>query len=156
MILHDEEYLPQALALITSAKNTIDIATFKAEIPTKTTHFRLKILYGLLCEKRDAGVKIRFLININEKKRGTPRSNIPAIQYLKAHKIDTKTLRENRCMHAKIIMADQDRAIVGSHNLSIKSCFNNFEISYLIIDPVNIARLAALYNNTWINAQPTP
>ena len=149
MLLYDNEFLPQAIALIESAKSHIRIATFKAEIPLKPQGLKLKRFFDILAEKKSQGIQIDFLINKNDNKRGNPRSNIPTIQYLKARKINVRTLRDNRCAHAKVILVDQERAIIGSHNLSMKSCFENFETSFLVSDPANIARLAAVYNETW-------
>lgn len=154
MLLYDNEFLPQACALIESAKHHIKIATFKAEIPLKPQGLKLKRFFDILAEKKSQGIQIDFLINKNDNKRGNPRSNIPTIQYLKARKINVRTLRDNRCAHAKVILVDQERAIIGSHNLSIKSCFANFETSFLVSDPANIARLAAVFNETWLSGKP--
>ena len=149
MLLYDNEFLPQAIALIESAKSHIRISTFKAEISLKPAGIRLKRLFDLLAEKKDQGVQVDFLINKNDKKIGTPRTNFSVIKYLVNKKINIRTLRDNRCCHAKIIIADQERAIIGSHNLSIKSCFDNFETSFIVSDPANIARLCAIFNETW-------
>ena len=120
MLLYDNEFLPQAIALIESAKSNIRIATFKAEISLKPQGYKLKRFFDILAEKKSQGIEVNFLINKNDNKRGTPRSNIPAIQFFKAHKINIRVLRDNRCAHAKIILVDQERAIIGSHNLSLR------------------------------------
>jgi len=154
MILFDEEFLPQAIAMIQSAMARIDIATFKAEITSKPRGTRLRDFFRILCEKRDQGLIVNFLINWNDERRVVPAANVYAIRYLKEHKINVRIIRGGRCCHAKILMVDRDRAIIGSHNLSVRSCHNNFEVSYLILDPVNIARLAAIYDRTMIDTQP--
>lgn len=153
MLLYDNEFLPQAIALIESARSHIRISTFKAELSTKPAGLKLKKLFDLLDEKKSQGVQIDFLINKNDKNVGTPRTNHIVIKHLLAQKINVRTLRDNRCCHAKIIIADQERAIIGSHNLSIKSCFDNFETSFIITDPANIARLCAIFNETWRTGQ---
>jgi len=154
MILIDEEYLPQAIALISSAQSRIDIATFKAEITSKPRGQRLRDFFRILCEKKSQGVQINFLISWNDERRIVPMANLYAIQELKKHKINVRILRDDRCCHAKIILVDRDRAIIGSHNLSVRSCHNNFEVSYLILDPANIARLAAVYERTLLDTLP--
>ena len=153
MLLYDNEFLPQAIAIIESAKSHIRISTFKAEISTKPIGLKLKKFFDLLATKKGQGVQIDFLINKNDKRVGTPRTNYTAIKYLTTQKINVRTLRNNRCCHAKIIIADQERAIIGSHNLSIKSCFDNFETSFVVSDPANIARLCAVFNETWRTGQ---
>jgi phosphatidylserine/phosphatidylglycerophosphate/cardiolipin synthase-like enzyme len=154
MILLDEDFLPQAFALVISAKERIDISTFKAEINQKTRGLRLKQFFNLLYEKKSQGIQVNFLINWNDTRRSVPLANISAIKDLKAHNINVKILSGNRCCHAKILLVDRNRAIIGSHNLSVRSCHNNFEISYLIEDPASTARLAAIYDKILQEAQP--
>lgn len=154
MILIDEDFLPQAIALITSAKSRIDIATFKAEITSKPRGLRLRQFFNLLYEKRSAGLTINFLINWNDERRVVPMANLCAIRELKLHKINVRVLHGGRCCHAKIILVDRDRAIIGSHNLSVRSCHNNFEVSYIIDDPADVVRLSAVYDRTLLDSQP--
>ena len=147
MLLVDNEFLEQAIAFITTAQRRIDIATFKAEITSKPRGRRLHIFFETLIKRREAGVQINFLINWNEERRACPACNISTIQELKRHKVNVRILPNNRCCHAKILIADQNKAIVGSHNLSIKACHNNFEVSYIILEPVAVARLSAVYDH---------
>lgn len=154
MIIHDQEFLPQAISLINSSERRIDIATFKAEITNRPRGKRLRQFFELLYKKHAAGVEVNFIINWNTQHRAVPRTNHVVIRELKANKINVRVLPQNRCCHAKIILVDQDKAIVGSHNLSVQSCRNNFEISYLVTEPVALARLQAIYNQ--IIRQATP
>lgn len=148
MLLIDNDFLPQATALISASHRRIDIATFKAEITSKPRGQRLRHFFDILFEKKSQGLQVNFLINWNTERRAMPPTNIFVIQELKRHKCNVRILRHDRCCHAKIIIVDQDKAILGSHNLSIKSCHNNFEASYLVLDPVSIARISAVYENT--------
>lgn len=154
MLLKDEEFLPQATAMIDMAHHHIDIATFKAELISRPNGRRLRIFFDKLFEKAAAGVKIRFLINWHDSRRAVPLTNLLVIQEFKKRNIEIRKLPFNRCCHAKILLVDQRRAIVGSHNLSVKSCHNNFEISYLIMDPVSVARLSCIFCHTYQNSQP--
>jgi len=152
MILVDEDFLPQAVALVSTAKKRIDISTFKAEITSKPRGRRLRCFFDCLFEKREAGLQINFLLNWNKDHRAVPLCNISTIRELKNHKINVRILPNDRCSHAKIIIADQDKAIIGSHNLSVKSCHNNFEISYLDFNPGSVARLCKAYDHTFLTA----
>lgn len=152
MILHDNEFLPHALAMIDAAKTSVDISTFKAEITHKPRGRRLVALFDKLYEKKSQGLRVRFLINYHDDKRIIPKTNLSAINYLKNHRIEVRCQSHNRCNHAKILLVDTDKAIVGSHNLSVKSCHNNFELSYLIQDPVNVCYLQAIFDRVFLNA----
>lgn len=152
MILHDNDFLPHALALIDTAKSSVDISTFKAEITSKPRGRRLTVFFDKLYEKKSQGIRIRFLINYHDDHRIIPKTNLSAINNLKNHKIDVRCQSHNRCNHAKLILVDTEKAILGSHNLSVKSVHNNFEISYLLTDPVNVCHLQAIFDRVFLNA----
>jgi len=139
--------------MIDMASRSIDISTFKAEITSKSRGRRLRLFFEKLFEKRANGVRIRFLINCHDDRRLVPLTNFSTIKELKQRKIEIRKLPGNRCCHAKILIVDQRRAIIGSHNLSIRSCHNNFEVSYLLLDPVSVNRLTSVFESTFNNAQ---
>lgn len=153
MILIDQDFLPQATALISMAQRRIDLATFKAEITSKPRGQRLRLFFDTLFEKRAAGLQINFLLNWNDNRRVVPLCNLATILELKRRKINVRILPNNRCCHAKVIIVDQDKAIIGSHNLSIAGCHNNFEVSYIIRDLVSVARLSSVFEHTLQNSQ---
>ena len=152
MLLVDNEFLAQAIAFITTAQRRIDVATFKAEMTSKPRGRRLHTFFDELFKKREAGLQVNFLLNWNDDRRAVPACNRFTILELQRHKINVRILRNNRCCHAKIIIVDQSKAIIGSHNLSIKACHNNFETSYIILDPVNVARLSSVFEHTLLNS----
>ena len=153
MLLIDQDFLPQATAIIGMAQRSIDITTFKAELCLKPRGRRLQLFFDVLIEKRKNGVQIRFLINWHNEQRCVPLTNLVVMRELAQCKIDVRVLPANRCCHAKILLVDQRRAIIGSHNLSVKSCHNNFEVSYLISDPASLARLSEVFEHTFQNSQ---
>jgi len=153
LILTDNEFLPQARALIETAEKSIDICTFKAEITTKPRGLALLHFFKDILLKARAGVRVRFLINWNDERRSCPKTNLYVITELKKANIPIRHLKNNRCCHAKAIIVDKKRAIIGSHNLSVKSCHNNFEISFLSHDPEVIKRLSDVYDKSFYNAE---
>ncbi len=152
LLLTDNEFLPQAKALVESAERSIDISTFKAEITTKPRGLALLHFFKALLQKAKEGVRIRFLINWNQERRSCPKTNLYVITELKKAGIDIRHLRNNRCCHAKTIIVDKRKMIIGSHNLSVKSCHNNFEISYIISDPENVGALSGVFETSFMGA----
>lgn len=153
MLLVDQDFLPQATSLISTATRHIDIATFKAEITLKPRGYRLRLFFWELFRKQREGVQVNFLINWNTKQRVVPLTNRYVIQQLKRQGVNIRILPDDRCCHAKILIVDRRIAIVGSHNLSVRSCHNNFEVSYLIQKPADIARLTAAFNHVFLAAK---
>lgn len=153
MTIIDNEFLPHAKALVESAKGSIDISTFKAEITTKPRGEALLHFFKSLAIKAKQGIKIRLLINWNTERRSCPKTNLYVIQELKKSNIQVRHLKNNRCCHAKALIVDKQKVIIGSHNLSVKSCHNNFEISLLLDEPDSIKRLSDVFDTSWLGAK---
>lgn len=153
LIITDSEYLPAAKSLLEQAEKSIDIATFKLEDNDKPRGRKIKEFWQLLIEKAKNGIKVRLLMNWHDDKRSVARTNQAISTKLKQHQIPVRFLRNNRCCHAKILLADKKKALIGSHNLSIRSCQANFEISYLLSVPEEIANLSSTYEHSWQDAQ---
>ena len=151
--LRDEKFLPAAIELVTEAKKSIYISTFKIELTSKRRGLRLKQFFDVLQEKHLGGVDVRILTNKRDNRGHIPESNAYAFYHFKKNKIPIRSLPNSRVVHAKLLIVDERKAILGSHNLSIKSCHNNFEMSFLIDDPVTLAYLESTYSYMWFKAK---
>ena len=149
LLLIDDNFLPVVKMLIENAKKTIDITTFKAEICHLSRGEKLLLFWDMLTKKAKEGVRIRLLLNWNDERRGVAKTNLYAMTELKKAGIKTRFLPNNRCCHAKIICVDSSKAIIGSHNLSVKSTASNFEISYLITAAEEIAELSKVFSQSY-------
>ncbi|HLL51444.1 MAG TPA: phospholipase D-like domain-containing protein, partial [Thermomicrobiales bacterium] len=63
-------------------------------------------------------------------------------------------LASGHYIHAKIIVADGERAFVGSQNLSATSLDQNRELGIIVDDPVNLARLMRTFEADFRSATP--
>ena len=148
-ILKDEQFLPAALSLIAGAKKSIYISSFKTEITSKRRGLRLKQFFDILVKKAGEGVDVYLLTNKRDNRGHVPESNAFALRFLKVTKVKVRHLCNNRLCHAKLLIVDKETAICGSHNLSVKSCHNNFELSCLLTDDQPVLLLVAAYENAW-------
>jgi len=153
MLIVDNQFIAYALALVKQSKIEISITTFKIERSDKPRGKIIEQFFTALLEKAAEGVKIKLLFNWHDDKKSIARTNQPAGNFLKARSIEVRHLKNNRCCHAKTIISDGCKAIIGSHNLSCRSLSNNFEISYLISDPVEVASLQSVFAHSWQDAQ---
>jgi len=153
--LKDEEFLPVAKGLIHSATKTICISTFKAEITAKPRGRKLFDFFQVLADKANSGVDVRVLISPREDGKHIPPANVKALHFFQKTKIKVKHLQNCRLVHAKIILTDNEFAIIGSHNLSVKANTNNFELSVFISDPTYCHNLAMMYNDLWDKSRNT-
>lgn len=152
-LLVDENFLPSAINLIGKAEKLIYISTFKAELTTKPRGRRLHKFFELLLEKARLGIDVRLLISKREEYGHIPLTNLFAVRAMKEGKVKVRHLRNSRLCHAKILLVDDFAGILGSHNLSIKSCHSNFEVSYFFYDSSIIDHLYNVYLRLWDNAK---
>ncbi len=153
MILKDEHFLKRAKERISHAKTCIMISTFKAEITTKRRGSALKEFFDLLIAAANEGVDVLLLTNGKEHRGHIPDSNAYACRYLKKTKVKVRVLPNARVCHAKLIMVDWNVAILGSHNLSVRSCHNNFELSVEIFDKNLLQDLFLMFSENWGRAK---
>lgn len=153
LLVVDNQYLSQSIAMINEAQKEICISTFKLERNEKPRGRRLQAFFDAIIQKLKSGVKVKVLFNWHDDKRCVPKTNYAASQSLKRYGADVRHLKNNRCCHAKLILVDKLKALLGSHNLSVRSCENNFELSYLIPDPESISHLSAIFESSFNDAQ---
>lgn len=153
ILLIDEVFLPAAKALVSMARRSIYISTFKAEITSKPRGRKLSRFFDNICQQKMAGLDVRLLINTTTPRGSIPLSNSYAIAFLKKNRVAVRILPHERTCHAKLIIVDNWAVIFGSHNLSVKSCHNNFEVSYITHDKTVVAGLIDVYENVWNNAK---
>lgn len=148
-ILKDEQFLPVAQKLIEHAQKSIYISTFKAEITTKSRGRRLHRFFDTLVKKADRGVNVRLLLNRTFNRKTIPQSNFFAIRELGKSQIKIRTPRDDRLCHAKLLIVDDTVAILGSHNLSVRGCHYNFEVSYMLNNAYIANQLSFIYTQLW-------
>lgn len=149
-VLIDEKFLPAALDLISNAQHSIYISTFKAEITTKPRGRALTVFFETLFERSRSGLDVRVLINRVVPRGSIPFTNLFAVVELGKNKVKVRCLPSSRICHAKVIIADEKTAILGSHNLSVKSCHNNFEISIMHTDANFVKAVVEAYQQMWV------
>ena len=152
-LLPDEEFLPFASKLIAGARHSVDVSTFKAELTRKPKGKKVATLFDKLIKKAQQGLPVRFLIGKPANFCHVPMTNLLAIRELTAAKVKVRHLKNSRTCHAKIIIVDNRAAILGSHNLSIKSCQYNFECSIYIDNLEIVTRLSQVFIKAFENAR---
>ncbi|HEX2281837.1 MAG TPA: phospholipase D-like domain-containing protein [Thermomicrobiales bacterium] len=116
------------LALVDGAQVSLDLY---AEV------LRDPQLLDALAAAVERGVRVRIIIS--------PSANFAAeIEALTASGVDIR-LSRSLYIHAKLIVADGERAFVGSQNLSATSLDQNRELGIIVDDPVNLSRLTRTF-----------
>ena len=152
--LIDNEYLSVAAFVISRARKKLLISTYRLQIYSKARSGNFFILYKSLIEALGRGVRVQLLTQYSEKPGLAPHSNELSMSILKSKGAAVRFLPRGRIAHAKMIIADDDCLITGSHNWSLSSLTRNFEFSVLLHDPAYISQAKAHFLNAWSKAIP--
>ena len=114
--------------LIKSAKKTIDIEEFY--IDNKPHSFLDKYIIKPIIKKAKSGVKVRIIVDANMAKTYPDTVNkLSLIRNIKVRKISLYD--KNGVMHAKMILVDNKRFYLGSHNLDWVTFKLNHELGII-------------------------
>jgi cardiolipin synthase A/B len=147
-------FKPQVAALLWSNANTrlkllafIDGARESLLLEQESTQDH-EVLQHLAGAAR-RGVDVRIITPPDEDQSDPNR---PGRRQLASAGAMVRTL-ETPKMHAKTLVADGARAIVGSANLTSSSLENNRELGVLVVEPEIIRRMVATFEKDWARAR---
>ncbi len=121
----NRDYLPAVLALIEGAKQTIDF--IQLEFHYDPTVKRIQDALGAAARR---GVRVRGLID------NSIDFNRKSLPFLVKFGIDAALDTPEKMTHAKLFIADGERILIGSTNLSGNSIDNNNETNVYVEDKV--------------------
>jgi phosphatidylserine/phosphatidylglycerophosphate/cardiolipin synthase-like enzyme len=127
----------QLLALVRGARVSLDLY---AEV------LRDPEMLDALAAAAERGIRVRIIVS--------PSADFAAeMTALTAAGVDIR-LSSSLYIHAKLIVADGERAFIGSQNLSATSLDQNRELGLIVDDPVNLARLTRTFAIDFRAASP--
>ena len=127
----------QLLALVDGARVSLDLY---AEV------LRDPQMLDALAAAAERGVRVRIIVS--------PSADFAAeVAALAASGVAIR-LSSSLYIHAKLIVADGERAFVGSQNLSATSLDQNRELGIVVDDPVNLSRLTRTFAIDFRAASP--
>jgi phosphatidylserine/phosphatidylglycerophosphate/cardiolipin synthase-like enzyme len=127
----------QLLALVHGARVSLDVY---AEV------LRDPQMLEALAAAVERGVRVRIIVS--------PSTDFAAeMEKLAAAGVEIR-LASSLYIHAKLIVADGERAFIGSQNLSATSLDQNRELGIVVDDPVNLSRLTRTFAIDFRAASP--
>ncbi|MCA9832843.1 MAG: hypothetical protein KC435_02780 [Thermomicrobiales bacterium] len=101
-----------------------------------------------LDDAADRGVDVRVIVNPS-----TDDEDVPYFLDAFDHGVQIR-VQEKPYVHAKLIIVDGTKALVGSQNYSYTSLDRNREIGMIVDDADSITRLTDVYLSDWVRAYP--
>ena len=132
------EFAEKVIPLIKRCKKSIDIVVYDWRWYPTQTGSAIQRFNNAIINASTKGKKVRAITN---------RAYIdPVLQKLN---IKTKRLYTKKTIHTKLMIIDNEVAILGSHNYTMNAFAINFEISLITIEPETLARLKLYFENLW-------
>lgn len=148
----DDQYYDLATHLITHAQKEILFCTFKLEACPKPRTKKISLLLGRLISVSSLIPSTKVILNSPAPGVSIAKVNACAAHSMKKCGIDVRYLPDRRTAHAKLLIVDEAHLILGSHNWSLQSLTNNFEVSLYLQDAVLIWQVRNVFLNTFNSA----
>ena len=135
-----KQFPQKVIPLIDAAKRSIDIVVFDWRWYPQDPGASVQLFNQALVRAVRRGVKIRAIANNDE-----------IINTLKSVGIEAKKLLSKKLVHVKLMILDNQKVVVGSHNYTQSAFQMNFELSVLLDKPLNISDFFSFFNNLFMS-----
>jgi len=134
IIIHSLSFGPALRAALISAKKRIYICTYVTVFNFRKRNDLIHILFIILRQKLQEGIDVRFVIDHPRKHKSNYHATQFLIRRLKTWRFPFWMAPARNTCHAKVILIDQAKVFIGSHNLAKSSFRNPLEMSLEISD----------------------
>lgn len=133
-VIHCLSYGPALRLALIGAKKRIYICTYVTVFNFRKQNDLIHILFTILQKKLAQGVDVRFIIDHPRKHKPNYHATKFLMRRLMTWRFPFWTAPERNTCHAKVILIDQAKVFIGSHNLAKSSFRNPLEMSLEISD----------------------
>jgi len=147
-------FLESCLRFLNSAKDEICISTFRFENPENKKTKAIDLFFLSLIAAKNRKVKIKILVNLFSEKERLGQINKKTAMVLKTYGITCRRPPARITNHAKLLIIDRKRLILGSHNITKHSFNESFECSIKITDHKMIDQVCNVFDTAYNLATP--
>lgn len=132
------EYPAKVIPFIDKAKRNVDIVSYDWRwYPNQPGHAVQRFNIALVNASR-RGVIVRAVVN-----------NAEILPILAKVGIQARKMKDHRTLHTKLILIDDEVAIIGSHNITRNAFGANVETSLAVGIPDGERRFSEFFSNLW-------
>ena len=153
-LLVTREFLSRVPAMMENAQFSIKVIQFVMQLKGKSAKMSSRELGIKLAAKLRDGVRVQVLLNSAGGGWRAPALNRQAAKWLKERRVEVRTPGPERTFHAKMIIIDNQIAIVGSHNWTPYALDRNFEVSMIVRDSACVGKLTRHFDQAWEASVP--
>jgi phosphatidylserine/phosphatidylglycerophosphate/cardiolipin synthase-like enzyme len=131
-IITDNNFIGLVTELIRNSVHKIYIIFYYVSIHTSWKSCEIRTFLDVLIEKQKKGIEIKVLMNHSAQKNILYTGLKNSFDYLQKNNVPVKHTPQGRTTHAKLILCDGNKFVIGSHNFSLTSLHRNREISIYV------------------------
>jgi len=143
-IITDNNFIGFATDLIQSSVSKIYIVFYYVNIHTTYKSCEIRTFLDVLIQKQKQGLEIKIMLNHPSQKNILYNGLKNSFNYLRENNVPVKRTSQERTTHAKLILCDDSKFIIGSHNFSLTSLHKNREIS-IFVNNENLCKQLQVY-----------
>lgn len=147
--LPGREYFPACEEVIDQAKKRIRGMFFQMFYYTGARNNRCNKLFHALARAKARGVEVQILLNNSFRGGDMQTKHQQALVKLEAFHIKARIFPYSTCIHTKLILADNNIIILGSHNWTNAGLNQNVEASCVIRDKAVNEKLNTYFMDKW-------
>jgi hypothetical protein len=149
--LLDRDYYPEVISLIKSAESTIHIVMFELFFYPDYPDSKTNLLLAELVNAQSRGVDVRVCLEGGEEFLGEDfvEKQLRGYRYLEKHGVGVRVDPEGVTSHAKLLVVDGNRVVVGSTNWSYYALDRNAETNVLIRSAALASRFDDYFDKLW-------
>jgi len=154
-VISDGDYTKAAISLANDARTSLLIVQYLFIVDGCPSHPAPRIASELWAAA-ERGVEVRILLNrfSHGRAAGQPVARVPV--ELRHPQIDLRYHTSGQVLHSKIIIADAETTLTGSHNLSHWTLTRSHNLSLLIVDTNTASRILSIYTPLFQRAKHAP
>lgn len=133
-----KEFPQKVIPLINEAKHSIDIIVFDWRWYPQNPGSPVQLFNQSLVRAIRRGVKVRVIANYSE-----------IINILKSLGVEAKKLETKKLVHVKLMIIDNEIAVVGSHNYTESAFLMNYELSIILQGREELERIINFFRNLY-------
>ncbi|MDO8339648.1 MAG: phospholipase D-like domain-containing protein [Candidatus Burarchaeum sp.] len=130
----------EVISLISSASSTLDLEVYA---------FSYELLADELIKAKERGIAVRVLL---EPSLSGNNPNLATAETLRDGGVEVRWADPSRTNHAKFLIIDGRRVLVGSHNWSWHAMNTNREASLLVEDSATVREFEDAFEKDWMAA----
>lgn len=138
-VIVGKEFPKKVIPLIENAKKSIDIIVFDWRWYPQTPGSPVQLFNQAIIRAVKRGVQVRAIANTDD-----------IVKTLNDFGASAKKLSTPALVHVKLMIIDDELAIIGSHNYTESAFLMNYELSVIVDDPVVVDRCKTFFNNLFI------